>query len=148
MKKKFSFSVQPLLYNTEDLKGPIPQVFFARQFAEHEGAFYYNRLARVSFERPGINKAIPGAVPLIETLLLGEQQSEHSTLHLCIRAAHSCCKVATGYYPKRTIVIHTEYRHALLLDQLSDKEIEQVYTYIWNHPESIMPVDPPRSGLD
>ncbi|GAB3427980.1 hypothetical protein [Niabella aquatica] len=140
--------MQPLLYNTEDLKGPLTQVFFARQFAEYEGAFYYNRLARVSFERPGVNKSIPGGIPLIETLLLGEKQSEHSTLHLCIRAAHSCCKVATGYHPSRTVVLHPEYRTALLLDYLSDKEIEQVFAYIWDHPEWIEPVDPPHSGLD
>lgn len=147
MKTKFVFTIQPLLYDTPDLKGPIIQVFFAKQFMEEGGEFYYNRLARVTFEKPNINKSLPGAVPLIETLLMGEQKWDHSTLHLCIRGTGCYLKVATGYFPKRITTTHKEYGDALLLDKLTNKEIEGLFAYIWDHPESIKPVDPPHSGL-
>ncbi|MBZ4187669.1 hypothetical protein [Niabella beijingensis] len=147
MKTKFTFTIQPLLYNTPDLKGPITQVFFAKQYMEEEGAFYYNRLARLTFEKQNVHLTLPGAMPLIETLIFGEQQRNHSTLHLCIRGERTYCKVATGYFPKRIAVTHKEYEDALLMGKLTKKEIQELFAYIWDHPESIKPIDPPHSGF-
>lgn len=139
MKTKFHFTIQNLLYNTEDLRGPIPQVLFAQRFAEYEGAFGYNRLARVVFENEATHKALPGAVPLEETLLLGKEGFDYSTLHLCIRGKNTCCRVATGYFPKRVMVVQDDYRDAILLHKLTDREIQQIFTRVWDHPEDLQP---------
>lgn len=143
MKTKLQFRIQNLLYNTADSKGPIVQVLFARQFTEYEGAFSFNRLARVTFENAAINKALPEAMPLEEILLLGEEGFNHSTLHLCIRGKNTVCRIATGYYPNRVAVVHDDYRQAILLDKLTDNQIHEVFTYVWDHPETIQPFNNP-----
>lgn len=145
MNTKLKFKIQNLLYNTVDLKGPLVQVLFAKKFTDYEGAFSFNRLARVSFENTAINKALPGAVPLEETLLLGEEGYSYSTLHLCIRGKNIVCRVATGYFPKRAVVIHDGYREAILLHKLTDAEIHEVFIRVWDHPEIIQPFKSPFS---
>ncbi|MBN8857069.1 MAG: hypothetical protein J0H29_01700 [Sphingobacteriales bacterium] len=143
MKTKFHFTIQNLLYNAEYLKGPIAQVLFAKRFIEYEGAFIWNRLARVVFENEATHKALPGAVPLEETLLLGTEGFDYSTLHLCIRGKSTCCRVATGYFPKRVAIMHDDYKQAILLHKLTDNQIHKVFTYVWDHPETIQPSDKP-----
>lgn len=139
MKSKLSLNIESLLYGIENPKGAINQVLFAKRLAEHEGMRFFNRLARLTFTDPAINKALAGAVPLDETLLVGYEGWNDAELHLCIRSGQSACRIATGYFPNREISIHDEYRHAIILRKLSDKEIQQVFAYIWDNLELIQP---------
>jgi len=140
MKRKLSFKIESLLNGIENPTGPIVQVLFAKRLAEHEGVFSFDRLACITFDNPKVNKAFTGGTPLDETLLIGNHYSDESELHLCVRAGNSCLKIATGYLPDRNIVFHPQYRHEILLDKLSDKEIEQVFNHVWDNPQSIEPL--------
>jgi len=51
--------------------------------------------------------------------------------------------VATGYFPKRVAIMHDDYKQAILLHKLTDNQIHKVFTYVWDHPETIQPSDKP-----
>lgn len=139
MKNKISFSIETLLFGIENPKGAIQHVFFAKMMAENEGMPYCNRLAKLTFTDPAINKALPGAVPLDETLILGYEGLNDSILHLCIRSGRSACKIATGSFSNREINIYDDYRHAIILHKLSDKDIKEMFNYVWDNMELIQP---------
>ncbi|MDX3916931.1 MAG: hypothetical protein QHC79_25540 [Pseudosphingobacterium sp.] len=139
MKTEFSFNIESLLYGIENPKGPIEQVLFATKMAEHQGMRSFNRLALLTFTDLTINKALPGAIPLDETLLHGYEGRNDTVLHLCIRSGRSALNIATGYFPKRKISIHEEYRHAIILRKLSDTEINRIFSYVWNNLGLIQP---------
>lgn len=139
MKNEFLFDIESLLFGLENPKGAIEQVLFAKRLAEHEGMNSFNRLALITFSDPKINKAVIGAVPLDETLLVGFEGWNDAELHLCIRAGKSTCKIATGHFPSREITIHGDYRQAIIMRKLSDKEINQVFARIWENFELIQP---------
>ncbi|MDX3913919.1 MAG: hypothetical protein QHC79_10320 [Pseudosphingobacterium sp.] len=139
MKNKVSFSIETLLFGIENPKGAIEQVLFAKTMAEHEGMPYCNRLAKLTFTDPTVNKALPGAVPLDETLILGYEGWSDNTLHLCIRSGRSACKIATGSFPNREIDIYDDYRQAIMLRKLSDKDIKEIFNYVWDNMEVIQP---------
>lgn len=145
MKNKISFSIETLLFGIENPKGAIEQVLFATKMAEHEGMPYCNRLAKLTFTDPTVNKALPGAVPLDETLILGYEGWSDTTLHLCIRSGRSACKIATGSFPNREINIYDDYRHAIILRKLSDKDIKEIFNYVWDNMEVIQPNPNPIS---
>ena len=140
MKDRFLFNIESLLYGIESPKGAIEQVIFAKKVAEHEGLQFSNRLARVTFDNPAINKEMPGAVPLDETLLLGYEGWNDTVLHLCIRSGRSVCKIATGYSSNREVTIHDEYRHAIILRKLTDRQIREFFNHVWNNLQCIQPI--------
>jgi len=140
MKTQFSFRIESLLYGIENPKGAIEQVLFAKKVAEHEGLQTFNRLARATFDDPAINKALPGATPLEDTLLLGYEGWNDTVLHLCVRSGKSACKIATGYLIDRKVIVHNEYCHALLLRKLSVIEISEFFDQVWDNLESIQPI--------
>jgi hypothetical protein len=148
MKTKSFFSIQSLLYNTDDLKGPLTQVLFARKFADYIGMDRVNQLARVQFENADFHKAFPGIETLKETLLIGESRINLITQHLCIRGDKSGCHVATGCFPSRTIVIHDEYRNAILPVKLSDRQIKEIFVYVWSNPELLLPIAAPFTEFE
>ncbi|WP_026769744.1 hypothetical protein [Asinibacterium sp. OR53] len=139
MKNKISYSIETLLFGIENPKGAIEQVLFANKMAEHEGMPHCNRLAKLTFTDLTVNRALPGAVPLDETLILGYEGWSDSTLHLCIRSGRSACKIATGSFPNREIEIYDDYRHAILLRKLSDKDIKEIFNHVWDNMELIQP---------
>ena len=139
MKNKISFNIETLLFGIENPKGAIEQVLFAKMMAEHEGMPYCNRLAKLTFTDPAVNKALPGAVPLDETLIIGYEGWSNNTLHLCIRSGRSACKIATGSFPNREIEIYDDYRHAIIPRKLSDKDIQEIFNHIWDNMEAIQP---------
>lgn len=141
MKPKFLFNIESLLYGIENPKGAIAQVQFAQNLAEHEGMPRFNLLAKVTFDDPAINKALPGAYPMDETLLIGYEGWNECVLHLCIRSGRSTCKIATVHFPNREVSIHEQYRHALILRTLSDSEIKAVFEHAWNNMEAVRPKD-------
>src|SRR5690606_15641010 len=134
-----SFSIEPLLSGIEYPQGPIEQMLFAQRVAKHEGMYPFNRLARLTFTDPAVNKAFPGGVPLDETVLIGEEDGNASVLHLCVRSGHNALKIATGYCPNREIKIHDQYRHAIIHRKLSDTEINAVFSHLWDNMEQIRP---------
>lgn len=140
MKTQFSFHIESLLYGIENPKGAIEHVLFAKKVVEHEGLQTFNRLARVTFDDPAINKALPGGVPLDETLLLGFEGWNDTVLHLCVRSGKSACKIATGYLIGRKVIVHNEYSHALLLRKLSEREVSEFFDYVWSNLECIQPI--------
>lgn len=139
MKTKMKFSVDSLLFGIENPKGNIEQVLFARKMAEYEGIENCNRLAKLSFEDDTVNKAFSGAVAMDETLILGHEGWRDSTLHLCIRSGRSAVRIATGHFPSQEIVMFEDYREAILLHKLSEKEIEEVFNELWNNMDMIQP---------
>lgn len=139
-KKKFQFSLESLLTGVENPKGPITQALFAQKMADHLDLHTCNLLARVTFAYPTTNKAFPGGAPLHETLLLGCENWDGSTvLHLCIRGGQAACKIATAYFPKGRIDLHEEYRDVLLLRGLSDGEIKEIFNYVNNNMDTVRP---------
>lgn len=139
MKTKVKFSVDSLLFGIENPKGNIEQVLFAMKMAEYEGIENCNRLAKLSFEDDNVNKALSGAVAMDETLILGHEGWGDSTLHLCIRSGRSAVRIATGNFPGREIVMYDDYKNAILLNKLSDKQIEEIFVELWNNMDLIQP---------
>src|SRR5690606_27454482 len=139
MKKKFSFKIETLLFGIENPKGAIEQVLFAKTVATHEGIEPFNCLACLTFTDPTINKAFSGGLPMDETLLIGYEGWSDAILHLCIKSGQSTLKVATGYLLSKEDTIHSEYRNDILLRKLSDKEIKEIFTHVWNNLDEIRP---------
>lgn len=133
------FSVESLLIGIENPKGDIEQVLFARKMAEYEGMKNCNRLAKLNFEDDTINKAFSGAVAMDETLVLGYEGWSDSTLHLCIRSGRSALRIATGSFPSRKIIMYDDYRNTILLNKLSEKQIENIFIELWNDMDLIQP---------
>lgn len=140
MKNGIFFSIESLLHGIENPQGPIVQVLFAKKVAEHEGIFSFNRLARLTFTDPAINKAFPGGAVLDETLLVGYEGWNDAILHLFIRGGQSTLKIATGEMPGKKVTIHRQYRDAILLGKLSDKQIKEIFSYVWKNLEVIQPI--------
>ena len=134
-----TFEIESLLFGIENPKGNIEQVFFARKMAEFEGIPNCNRLAKLTFDDHTVNQALAGAVALDETLVLGYEGWNDSLLHLCIRIGRSAVRIATGSFPGREIVMYEEYREALLLNKLSEKQIEEIFNELWTHMDLIQP---------
>ena len=139
MKKKFSFTIETLLFGIENPKGAIEQVLFAKKVARHEGIECVNRFARLTFSDPTLNKTLPGGVSLDETLLIGHEGWDDAIVHLCIKSGQSNLKVASGDLLNKDVTIHDEYRNAILLRKLSDREIKEVFNYLWSNLDEIRP---------
>ncbi|MCT1526078.1 hypothetical protein ACS126_03550 [Sphingobacterium lactis] len=139
MKKKFTFEIESLLTGIEMPRGPIDQMLFANRFAEHMGWFRFSYLARVTFAEPTINTTFPGGNPLDETLLIANYTPEGIELHLCVRGGRSCLRVAAAYLPKKEVIVCREYTREILLRKLNDKEIEEIFAYVWDNMEVIYP---------
>lgn len=139
MKSKFKFSIDSLLYGLEYPKGKIEHMMFAQKVAVHEGMDRFNRLAQIKFEDPQINSAFPGGVLLDETLLIGLDNYGNVTLHLCVRSKQSTLQIASGDSFNRKIEIHEAYRDVILLKKLSDKQIAEIFNFVWDNSEVIEP---------
>lgn len=139
MKSTMKFEIESLLFGIENPKGKIEQVLFAGKMAEYEGMPNCNRLAQLIFNDDTVNKAITGAVPLDETLVLGYEGWNDSMLHLCIRSGRSAVKIATGSFLSREIVMYEDYREAILSNKLSEIPIEGIFNELWTHMDLIQP---------
>lgn len=148
MKPKIEFNIESLLYGIESPKGKIDLVLFAKKVAEHEGMQFFNCLAQVKFTDRAINKALPGAIQLDETLLIGSDYWDGVQLHLCIKSGNSCCPIATGDSGHHNIDIHYEYRDIILLKKLSDKDIADIFNYAWSNLNVIRPKPGSLDDLD
>lgn len=146
MENRFTFKIESLLYGIENPKGAVKQVIFAQKVAKYEGMKFFNCLARLTFDNSTINRAFPNAVPTDETLLIGHQGARDTVLHLCIRAGQSTLRVATAYLQSNEVTIHSEYKNAMLLRKLSNVEISQIFSNIWDDIELIQPI--PRHHSD
>jgi hypothetical protein len=139
MKSTMKFEIESLLFGIENPKGKIEQVLFASKMAEYEGMPDCNRLARLTFDDITVNKAFAGAVTMDETLVLGYEGWNDSMLHLCIRSGISAVRIATGSFPSREIVMYDDYKEAILLNKLSEKQIEEIFNELWNNMDLIQP---------
>lgn len=144
MKRKLSYTIKSLLYNTDDLRGPIKQVLFAQNYFSQEGEnSRVDRLCLVEFPGTNINKHFPEAQQLEETLLLGYSGwGKDSELHLVIRGERTYLTVAVGYGKSRKIKMRREYEKEILSDKLSEEEVHKIFTDVWNKPEIIDPLPP------
>lgn len=140
MNDKIIFKFESLLYGVDIFKGAIEQVLFAKKVAEYEGLRSFNRLARVTFGDPAINREMQGAVPLDETLLIGYEGWNDTVLHLCIRSGKSACRIATAYSQNRKVIIHREYRDAFIVRKLTDTELSELFSHAWDNPQTIQPI--------
>lgn len=139
MKTKVKFTVDSLLFGIENPRGNIEQILFARKVAEYEGIENCNRLAKLNFEDDTVNIAFSGAVAMDETLILGHDGWSDSRVHICIRSGRSAVRIATGNFPSREIIMYDDYRNAILLNKLSDKQIEEIFIELWNNMDLIQP---------
>lgn len=139
MKSKFKFIIESLLHGIEYPKGKIEHMIFAEKVAKYEGMNYFNRLAQVKFEDLQINKAFPGGIPLDETLLIGLDNYTDVRLVLCIKSKHDTCKIATGVSSNRIVKIEDQYRDVILLKKLTDKQITELFNFVWDNLEVIQP---------
>ncbi|KQT29560.1 hypothetical protein ASG22_19745 [Chryseobacterium sp. Leaf405] len=139
MKGTIKFEIESLLFGIENPKGKIEQVLFARKMAEYEGMPNCNRLAQLIFNDRTVNKALAGAVPLDETLVLGYEGWNDSILHLSIRSGRNAVRIATGRFPGLDIEMYKDYKEAILLNKLSEKQIEEIFNELWNNMDLIQP---------
>ena len=139
MKTTLKFTFDSLLFGFENPKGNIEQVLFAKKLAEKEGMPNCNRLAKLIFNNDTLNKALAAAVSLDETLVLGYEGWNNSLLHLCIRSGRSAVRIAKGSFPSREIVMYEDYRQAILLNKLSEKQIEEIFYELWRNMDLIQP---------
>lgn len=139
MNSAMKFEIESLLFGMENPKGNIEQVLFASKMAEFEGMPNCNRLAKLIFKDNTVNQALAGAVALDETLFLGYEGWNESVLHLCIRSGRSAVRIATGSFPSRKIVMCEDYNEAILLNKLSEKQIEEIFNVLWTHMDLIQP---------
>ena len=139
MKITIQFEIESLLFGIENPKGNVELVLFARRMAEYEGMPNCNRLARLIFTDDTVHQALAGAVSLDETLVLGYEGWSDSVLHLCIRSGRNAVRIATGSFPSREIVMYEEYGEAILLNKLSEKQIEEIFNELWNNMDLIQP---------
>lgn len=139
MKTTLKFTIESLLLGIENPKGNIEQVLFAKKMAEKEGMPDCNRLAKLSFEDGTVNKALAGTVPFDETLILGYEGWSDSIFHLCIRSGITAIRIATGSFPSGEIVMHDDYRNAILLNKLTEKQVKEVFDFIWENMDLIQP---------
>jgi hypothetical protein len=47
--------------------------------------------------------------------------------------------MATGSFPSREIVMYEDYREVILLNKLSEKQIEEIFNELWNTMDLIQP---------
>lgn len=142
METILKFTIESLLFGIENPKGNIEQVLFAKKVADKEGIPNCNRLAKLSFEDSMVNKALAGLVPLDETLVLGYEVWSESVLHLCIRSERNAIRIAKGTFPSREIVMYEDYKNAILLNKLTEEQIQEVFDFIWINMDLI----PPKPG--
>ena len=133
------FSIESLLFGIENPKGNVRQVLFARKMAECEGMPNCNRLARLTFNDFTVKQPVAGAISLEDTLILGYEGWNDSVLHLCIRSGRSAVRIATGSFISLEIVMYEEYMEAILLNKLSEREIEAVFNELCNNMDLIKP---------
>ena len=134
-----NFSIESVLFGIENIKGPIELVQFSNRLASHEGIMSFNRMAIVKFSNSQINKALPNGVPTDETLLIANEIGPYLDIYLCIRSGKSCCRIATAHFPDGELYIHDEYRHTILLNKLSDKQIKDLFNVVREDPTIILP---------
>lgn len=139
MKTTLKFRIDSLLFGFENPKGNIEQVLFSKKMADKEGITNFNRLAKLSFADETVNKALAGAASLDETLVLGYEGWSNSIFHLCIRSGRTGIRMATGSFPNREIIIYDEYRNAILLNKLTEKQIKDTFNFLWNNMDLIQP---------
>lgn len=139
MNSQMTFEIESLLFGIENPKGNIGQVLFAKKMAEYEGMPNCNRLAQLIFNDHTVNQALAGAVDTDETLVLGYEGWNDSLLHLCVRSGRTAVRMATGSFPSREIVMYEDYREAILLNKLSEKQIEEIFNELWNNMDLIQP---------
>lgn len=139
MKTILKFTIESLLFGIENPKGNIEQVLFAKKMADKEGLPDCNRLAKLSFEDGTVNKELAGAVPFDETLVLGYEGWNEIIFNLCIRSGRSAIRIATGSFPSGEIVMHEDYRNAILLNKLTEEQIKEVFDLIWKNMDLIQP---------
>jgi hypothetical protein len=139
MKTTLKFTIESLLFGIENPKGNIEQVLFAKKMADKEGVTNCNRLAKLSFEDDTVNRTLAGAVPLDETLVLGYDGWSDSIFHLCIRNERTAIRIATGSFPNREMIMYDEYRNSILLNKLTEEQIQEVFDFIWMNMDLIQP---------
>lgn len=139
MKTTLKFTIESLLFGIENPKGNIEQVLFAKKMAEKEGLPNCNRLAKLSFEDGTVNKALAGTVPFDETLILGYEGWSECIFHLCIRSGRTAIRIATGSFPSGEIVMYEDYRNAILLNKLTEDQIQEVFDFIWKNVDLMQP---------
>lgn len=143
MRNKLTFTIETLLHGIENVRGPIEQVNFARNFADYQKIPRLNQLVRIKFRDGAGHRSFPGAVPLEDTLIIGCDSYVERTHYICVMAENSGLYVAKGHYPDRRIKIQKDYRDALILDKLSDEDIQEIFNYIWDHPDEMQPSSTP-----
>lgn len=139
MKTTLKFTIESLLFGIENPKGNIEQVLFAKKMADKEGLPNCNRLAKLSFEDGAINKALAGAFPFDETLILGYEVWSECIFHLCLRSGRTAIRIATASFPNGEIVMHEDYSSAILLNKLTEEQIKEVFDFIWKNMDLIQP---------
>ncbi|WP_312079251.1 hypothetical protein [Chryseobacterium sp.] len=124
---------QSLLFGMENPGGNIEQVMFANKMALSEGISNCNRLARLNFENPNINRAFSGEVAFDETLLIGYEGWSDCVLHLCIRIGLQAIKIATGSFPSWQVTFYDDYKKAVMVGKLLEEEIREVFSFVWGN---------------
>jgi len=139
MRTNLIFSIESILFGLENTRGPIELVQFANRLASHEGISWFNRMANIEFNNSSINKALPGGVPVDNTLVIGQERGEYLDLYLCIKSGRNCCRIATAHFPDGEVYIHDEYRHTVFLDKLNEDEIKSLLNYVRERIDLIYP---------
>lgn len=139
MKTTLKFTIESLLFGFENPKGNIEQVLFAKKVADKEGMPNCNRLAKLSFEEDTVNKVLAGAVSLDETLVLGYEGWSESVFHLCIRSGRNTIRIATASLPNGEIAMYEDYKNVILINKLTEEQIQEVFDFIWKNMDLIQP---------
>lgn len=139
MEKTLKFTIESLLFGFENPKGNIEQVLFAKKMADKEGIPNCNSLAKLSFEDGMVNKTLAGTVSLDETLVLGYEGWSESVFHLCIRSGRTAIRIATASLPNGDIAMYEDYKNAILLNKLTEEQIQEVFDFIWKNMDLMQP---------
>lgn len=99
----------------------------------------FNRLARVRFEdRKVLQRYEDGALTTSDILVVGNQFSNDLYLSLWVDLGHAGLPVAMEFDSDPGIIITPIYRQYDFERKLTDREIQQLFNYLFDHPEEIV----------
>ncbi|HVI44577.1 MAG TPA: hypothetical protein VM802_06895 [Chitinophaga sp.] len=137
---KFQFTIQSLLYLQANgrITGPMSPVLFAQEMANHL-QFEYNRLVRIRFDDEKIFQVYEGDEEKYLTghdiLVIGEIYSNDTWLTMFVDTGVSGIPVAMAFASERPVCPSGPYSRADFARKLSTEELQEIFDYIFDHPE-------------
>lgn len=138
-----SFKIVSLIEELHgQLQGPFRFLAVARQLGTSLNC-HFNRIAQVHFDDPDIFQLIGDKPPKTDIFILAEiadEESVKATLWSDTEGRGNF--LAAGFEPDRKLYTSPYYRKTNFRKKLSYAELEDLFTYLFDHPEVLDIIKP------